>query len=257
MNPQLLMVDGRTVLRLERRLAHPPEKVWRAVTEQAEMAHWFPGKMYGERVLGGRLRYEYDAGGDGLPNEGMITDYDPPRLFGFTWGDNALRLEVRPDGDGSVLVLSHTFDDRPYAASYAAGWMHCVDDLARHLAGEPAQEMTDYPAAHERYIELFDLSAGSASPAGGGWQVRFERIFPYPPEAVFDALAETAAQPPTTAERPTSQEYGGGARYELSPGDGGTRVIRTETAPAAEPALAAGREHLTMAAERLAKSVLP
>ena len=35
MNATLDTVDGRPVLRMERRLAHPPEKVWRAIHEPA------------------------------------------------------------------------------------------------------------------------------------------------------------------------------------------------------------------------------
>ena len=34
--------DGRFVLRFERRLPHPPEEVWRALTEPDRMAAWFP-----------------------------------------------------------------------------------------------------------------------------------------------------------------------------------------------------------------------
>ena len=33
MNATLRTVDDRAVLRMERRLAHPPEKVWRALTD--------------------------------------------------------------------------------------------------------------------------------------------------------------------------------------------------------------------------------
>ena len=29
-------------LRFERRLDHSPERVWRAITEPEELAHWFP-----------------------------------------------------------------------------------------------------------------------------------------------------------------------------------------------------------------------
>ena len=34
-------VDGRPALRFERRLKHSVERVWRAVTEPAELARWF------------------------------------------------------------------------------------------------------------------------------------------------------------------------------------------------------------------------
>jgi uncharacterized protein YndB with AHSA1/START domain len=35
-------IDGRPAVRFERRYPHPVERVWRAVTEPAELEHWFP-----------------------------------------------------------------------------------------------------------------------------------------------------------------------------------------------------------------------
>ena len=59
MNATPLTVDGRAALRLERRFGHSIERVWRAVTEPAELARWFvaevpwtPGRRRG--VRGGR-----------------------------------------------------------------------------------------------------------------------------------------------------------------------------------------------------------
>ena len=41
MNGTLSTVDGRPALSFERRLAHPVERVWRAVSEPDELARWF------------------------------------------------------------------------------------------------------------------------------------------------------------------------------------------------------------------------
>ena len=38
---QLIDVDGRPALRFERRLPHPVARVWRAVSEPAELERWF------------------------------------------------------------------------------------------------------------------------------------------------------------------------------------------------------------------------
>ena len=35
-------IEGRPAVRFERRLAHPVDAVWRAVTERDQLAHWFP-----------------------------------------------------------------------------------------------------------------------------------------------------------------------------------------------------------------------
>ena len=42
------IVDDRSALSFERRLAHSVERVWRAVSEPGELAHWFPSAMSGE-----------------------------------------------------------------------------------------------------------------------------------------------------------------------------------------------------------------
>ena len=47
--------DGeRFVLTFRRRLAHPPERVWRALTEPEHLEHWFPTTIDGERAAGAR-----------------------------------------------------------------------------------------------------------------------------------------------------------------------------------------------------------
>jgi hypothetical protein len=42
-------------LTFTRRLPHPPDKVWRAVTEPEHLATWFPDKIVGDRRAGASL----------------------------------------------------------------------------------------------------------------------------------------------------------------------------------------------------------
>ena len=51
-----------SVLRYERRLAHPRERVWRALTDDAELAAWFPTTIEGERQNGARAPLLVPAG---------------------------------------------------------------------------------------------------------------------------------------------------------------------------------------------------
>src|ERR671928_239526 len=51
---------------------------------------------------------------------------------------NHLRWGLRPDGDGCLLTLTHTFDDRYGASSFASGWTGCFDILDLRLDGELA-----------------------------------------------------------------------------------------------------------------------
>ena len=45
--------EGRAVLRFERKLAHPPERVWRALTERGELTGWHPTPFEIEPEAGG------------------------------------------------------------------------------------------------------------------------------------------------------------------------------------------------------------
>src|SRR5436190_19411329 len=94
-------------LRFTRRLPHPPDKVWRAVTEPGHLAHWFPG-------------------GD-LGNE--IVEREEGRLLEFRWGSDRVRFELQPDGDGTLFTLLDTIDELGKAARDGAGWHVCLDDL--------------------------------------------------------------------------------------------------------------------------------
>jgi len=49
-------------LTLTRRLAHPVETVWRAVTEPEHLAAWFPQEIVGDRRAGAQLRFVSSAG---------------------------------------------------------------------------------------------------------------------------------------------------------------------------------------------------
>jgi hypothetical protein len=51
----LLTVEGRSVLRFERALDHPPEKVWRAISDPAELEHWFPARVAAKFAAGWHL----------------------------------------------------------------------------------------------------------------------------------------------------------------------------------------------------------
>jgi uncharacterized protein YndB with AHSA1/START domain len=72
----------RWMLTFTRRLAHPREKVWRAVTEPEHLAAWYPQQIVGERRAGAPLRFVSSAG-DGF--DGQMLVFDPPEVMEFTW----------------------------------------------------------------------------------------------------------------------------------------------------------------------------
>ena len=102
------------VRRFERRLPHRPEKVWRALTEAEELAHWFPATMDGEREVGASLRFAF-RDGDEPDAEGTITECDPPRVLAYTMGTETLRWELSPLPDGGCLLVFTTAVTLPCA----------------------------------------------------------------------------------------------------------------------------------------------
>jgi len=142
--------DGRYVLRFERRLSHPAEEVWRAITEPGRLKEWFPADIEGERVLGGKVRFVMRWGEDG--GDGEITAFDPLRLFSYTWGDEILCREVQPGevGDGGcVLVFTDTFERRDRAAPFAGAWHAGLDVLEASLRGRSVAWSSDLSRADE------------------------------------------------------------------------------------------------------------
>src|SRR6266705_244856 len=134
----------RWMLTFTRRLAHPREKVWRAVTEPEHLAAWYPQEIVGERRAGAPLRFVSSAG-DGF--DGQMLVFDPPEVMEFTWGTDRLRIELRADG---------------------AGWHECLDRLVADLDGTPQRPMGElWVEVHPRYVTHLGPDAATIGPPPG------------------------------------------------------------------------------------------
>ena len=166
--------DDWWTLTFTRMLAHPREKVWRAVTEPEHLAAWFPQEIVGERKAGAPLRF---AGPDGAAFAGQLLVFDPPSVVEFTWGTDLLRIELAADavdGAGTVLTLTDTFDDVGKAARDAAGWHECLDLLAADLGGTPRPEWGEtWRRIHPVYVTAFGPEAATLGPPPG-WEEHAE-----------------------------------------------------------------------------------
>ena len=155
-------IEKHPALQFERRLSHPVEVVWRAITDSGELEHWFPSKVeVGALRTGAEMTFTFEH----MPLEdapmtlhGRITEFDPPRRFAFYWGDDHLRFELEPApgaGDACVLRLTVLLDQREKAARDGAGWHVCLDRLERLLAGDDGPAATgaseDWRALYEEY----------------------------------------------------------------------------------------------------------
>ena len=167
MDGQLERAGDRWQLTFVRTLPHPPEKVWRAVTEPEHLAAWFPADIDGERTAGAELRFVFRHD-EGPPQPGTMLTYDPPKVLEFTWGTEHFRLALEPDGNGTVLTFVNTFDELGKAARDAAGWHVCLDALAYHLAGEqpPWEQRQRWDQVHGGYVDAFGPEAATIGPPG-------------------------------------------------------------------------------------------
>ena len=155
----------RWMLTFTRRLAHPREKVWRAVTEPEHLAAWYPQEIVGERRAGAPLRFVSSAG-DGF--DGQMLVFDPPEVMEFTWGTDRLRIELRADGAGTLLILTDTFDELGKAARDGAGWHECLDRLVSELDGTPQRPMGElWVEVHLRYVTSLGPDASTIGPPPG------------------------------------------------------------------------------------------
>lgn len=153
-------------LRFERRLPHPPAKVWRALTEPEHLAAWFPTTIEGERRAGAPLRFTFPME-DSPVLEGEMLTYDPPSVLEFRWDTDLVRFELRPDGaDGCRLTFTTVIDEVGTGARDATGWDVCLDVLAHHLAGTtpPWDPDTRWRDVHPRYVERLPDEASAIGP---------------------------------------------------------------------------------------------
>ena len=162
-------IEGRTALRFTRRLRHPAEHVWAAVTQPEGLARWFPCRVEGDLRVGGRLRFVFAEDNPEVSevSEGEVLVFDPPRSFWFTWDAEELRIDLEPTSDGGcVLTFSDLMPDdfESGAARNAAGWHVCLDTLEEHLEGEPVTAPTHEPT--DRWRALYDEYVARGMPHG-------------------------------------------------------------------------------------------
>ena len=149
---------------LVRELAHPPAKVWKALTEPDHLREWAP--FDADRSLATVGTANLTTVGAPKPHvtETKITRADPPKTLEFDWGGGDVRWELAPHDGGTRLTLWAQIN-RHYIAMGAAGWHVCIDVLDRHLAGEPigrlagpaAMQVPGWNELHGQYAAQFGV----------------------------------------------------------------------------------------------------
>ncbi len=239
-------IDGRPVLRFERRLAHSVQRTWRAVTDPKELAAWFVVPVSWTPEAGEQF--------ESYGQTGEITELEAPRVIAWTWGDEQFRFDLRADGEGCVLVFTHVLADRSLGAEYAAGWEIYLRRLDAHVAGlelsvEEGHDLIG--ELHERYAQRFGLGpeVGRRTIAAmafrgltleDGPTLRLERRYDHSVERIWRALTdpdELAHWFPDGEDLQVARSiphsllegrwYGDLLRVELQPERNGCRLVFT------------------------------
>lgn len=127
--------ETRTVI-VERDLAHPPEKIWRALTQPHLIAEWLMKADFAP-VVG--HRFDFSAEWGAIQCE--VREVDPPRSLSYTWGGMGLESVVTwtlaPSGTGTRLRMEQTGFQRDQTQAYhgaKAGWPRFLANLEQLLA---------------------------------------------------------------------------------------------------------------------------
>jgi uncharacterized protein YndB with AHSA1/START domain len=159
--------DGRPAVRFVRTYSHPQDRVWRAVTESAELVRWFPSAVEYEPRVGGRVGFSGDPYMEDRP--GTVLVYEPPQRFAFTWGEDEVHLTLEPvDDDSCRLTLVNVLADRSTAARNGGGWYVCLQELAKSLDGVPSrgphsEDTVPWEPVYRAHVDA-GLPSGAAVP---------------------------------------------------------------------------------------------
>lgn len=132
---------------IEKQLAHPAEKVWRALTEGQLLSQWLMPNDFKAEV-GHRFSFRVPAVGNwsGV-TDCEVLEVDPPRRLAYSWGsagyDASTALQsvvtwtLTPSGGGVLLRMEQSGFPSPEGPNYKGaiyGWNRFVSQLETLLA---------------------------------------------------------------------------------------------------------------------------
>jgi len=137
--------DAGDVVR-EVRIAAPADVVFAYFMDPARIVRWIGEHAEIEPRVGGVFRVRM---ADGNVTSGELVELDPPRRLAFTWGwegggpvppgSSTVEVELTPDGDGTLVRLTHRGLPDEARALHQEGWDRFLPALAS-VAGAQRDE---------------------------------------------------------------------------------------------------------------------
>jgi uncharacterized protein YndB with AHSA1/START domain len=151
--------DGAWTLIFVRDLPHPPQAVWQALTDPAELDQWAP--FTADRDLGstGAATLTMIDRDVRVPLAATVRRAEPPTHLEYSWGDDLLRWQLEQTPSGTRLTLRHSLAQPGMDAMVAAGWHLCLAVLDRLLAGRPVGVIRGRDAMDHGWENLRDAYA--------------------------------------------------------------------------------------------------
>lgn len=167
----------------ERTFAHPPARVWQAITSEEELPQWFvPLPAHLDLRVGGQWSMDEPSPSDNPTFQGTIIDFQPGGRIEMTWreGPSSMWFEVegaddagtthllfghRLDRDDAVdgrggEAIGYGWDEQPcgpgtFQPGLAAAWHEHLERLRCYLDGAPVPAPGNVPReVVDRYREL-------------------------------------------------------------------------------------------------------
>ncbi|WP_314591795.1 SRPBCC family protein [Paenibacillus terrigena] len=121
------------IAEFHRILKHPIKEVWAYLTDNEKLQKWFSELRVEALREGGRILFDMQ---NGTFEEMTITSYEHNAVLAFTWGEDAVRFELHPAQEGTLLVMKETIHRiTPHTPRDLAGWHVCLDVIASLLDG--------------------------------------------------------------------------------------------------------------------------
>jgi uncharacterized protein YndB with AHSA1/START domain len=149
--PRATITSDQDAIVSEIDIAAPPERVFKALSDAAEVRRRSPELSVYEMEprLGGRWRLEMHPpqpyqGFSIIRHDGEIVEFDPPHILAYTWTANfhkdpkmrsLVRWELTATNSGTHVKLTHSgLKLEPEARTdYAGGWPGVLDQLKNSL----------------------------------------------------------------------------------------------------------------------------
>jgi uncharacterized protein YndB with AHSA1/START domain len=133
--------EGTRTLTIERTFPHPPEKLWRALTESSLLAQWLMNNDF-EPVIGHRFQFRAQP----VPNWNGVIDcevlvVDPLKQLSYSWEalglGSVVLFTLTPADGGTHLRMEHSGFGPDQDAAYKGanyGWQKFLGALETVVA---------------------------------------------------------------------------------------------------------------------------